>query len=64
MYNRVMNKQDQRIQLVVSTEFRQEVDKWRRNQTDILSFRIHKKACKNCSKIREGGNNEDDNCNY
>ena len=65
MYNRVMNKQDQRIQLVASTEFRQEVDKWRRNQTDIPSHSESiRRLVKNCSKIREGGNNEDDNCNY
>ena len=30
-------KQDQRIQLVASSEFRQEVDKWRRDQTDLPS---------------------------
>ncbi|MEC7380791.1 MAG: P-II family nitrogen regulator [Pseudomonadota bacterium] len=32
-----MSKQDQRIQLVASSEFRQEVDKWRRDQTDLPS---------------------------
>ena len=48
MYNRVMNKQDQRIQLVASTEFRQEVDKWRRNQTDIPS---HSESIRRLVKI-------------
>tara|TARA_B100000427_G_scaffold290922_1_gene267413 strand:- start:1583 stop:2092 length:510 start_codon:yes stop_codon:yes gene_type:complete len=37
MYNKIMSKQDQRIQLVASSEFRQEVDKWRRDQTDLPS---------------------------
>ena len=37
MYNKIMSKQDQRIQLVSSSEFRQEVDKWRRDQTDLPS---------------------------
>lgn len=37
MYNKMMSKQDQRIQLVASSEFRQEVDKWRRDQTDLPS---------------------------
>ena len=32
-----MSKQDQRIQLVASTEFRNEVNKWRRGQTDLPS---------------------------
>ncbi|MFL2834519.1 MAG: P-II family nitrogen regulator [Alphaproteobacteria bacterium] len=32
-----MSKQDQRIQLVASSEFRQDVDKWRRDQTDLPS---------------------------
>ena len=33
-----MKKQDQRIQLVASTEFRNDVDKWRREQTDLPSY--------------------------
>ena len=37
MYNKIMSKQDQRIQLVASSEFRKEVDKWRRDQTDLPS---------------------------
>ena len=43
-----MNKQDQRIQLVASSEFRQEVDKWRRNQTDIPS---HSESIRRLVKI-------------
>ena len=48
MYNKSMNKQDQRIQLVASSEFRQEVDKWRRNQTDIPS---HSESIRRLVKI-------------
>ena len=48
MYNKIMNKQDQRIQLVASSEFRQEVDKWRRNQTDIPS---HSESIRRLVKI-------------
>ena len=48
MYNKNMNKQDQRIQLVASSEFRQEVDKWRRNQTDIPS---HSESIRRLVKI-------------
>ena len=48
MYNKIMNKQDQRIQLVASTEFRQEVDKWRRNQTDLPS---HSESIRRLVKI-------------
>ena len=48
MYNEIMNKQDQRIQLVASTEFRQEVDKWRRNQTDLPS---HSESIRRLVKI-------------
>ena len=32
-----MKKQDQRIQLVASTDFRNDVDKWRREQNDLPS---------------------------
>lgn len=43
-----MKKQDQRIQLVASTEFRNEVDKWRREQTDLPS---HSEAIRRLVKI-------------
>ena len=48
MYNKNMNKQDQRIQLVASTEFRNDVDKWRREQTDLPS---HSEAIRRLVKI-------------
>ena len=43
-----MKKQDQRIQLVASTEFRNDVDKWRREQTDLPS---HSEAIRRLVKI-------------
>ena len=43
-----MNKQDQRIQLVASTEFRNEVNKWRRGQTDLPS---HSESIRRLVKI-------------
>ena len=43
-----MKKQDQRIQLVASTEFRNDVDKWRREQTDIP---YHSEAIRRLVKI-------------
>ena len=43
-----MKKQDQRIQLVASTEFRNYVDKWRREQTDLPS---HSEAIRRLVKI-------------
>ena len=43
-----MKKQDQRIQLVASTEFRNDVDKWRREQTDLPS---HSEAIRKLVKI-------------
>ena len=43
-----MKIQDQRIQLVASTEFRNDVDKWRREQTDLPS---HSEAIRRLVKI-------------
>ena len=43
-----MSKQDQRIQLVASTEFRNEVNKWRRGQTDLPS---HSESIRRLVKI-------------
>ena len=43
-----MNKQDQRIQLVASTKFRNEVNKWRRGQTDLPS---HSESIRRLVKI-------------
>ena len=43
-----MKKQDQRIQLVASTEFRNDVYKWRREQTDLPS---HSEAIRRLVKI-------------
>ena len=43
-----MKKQDQRIQLVASTEFRNDVDKWRSEQTDLPS---HSEAIRRLVKI-------------
>ena len=43
-----MKKQDQRIQLVASTDFRNDVDKWRREQTDLPS---HSEAIRRLVKI-------------
>ena len=43
-----MKKQDQRIQLVASTEFRNDDDKWRREQTDLPS---HSEAIRRLVKI-------------
>ena len=43
-----MKKQDQRILLVASTEFRNDVDKWRREQTDLPS---HSEAIRRLVKI-------------
>ena len=43
-----MKKQDQRIQLVASTEYRNDVDKWRREQTDLPS---HSEAIRRLVKI-------------
>ena len=43
-----MKKQDQRIQLVASTEFRNDVDKWRREQTELPS---HSEAIRRLVKI-------------
>ena len=43
-----MKKQDQRIQWVASTEFRNDVDKWRREQTDLPS---HSEAIRRLVKI-------------
>ena len=43
-----MKKQDQRIQLVASTECRNDVDKWRREQTDLPS---HSEAIRRLVKI-------------
>ena len=43
-----MKKQDQRIQLVASTEFRNDVDKWRRELTDLPS---HSEAIRRLVKI-------------
>ena len=43
-----MKKQDLRIQLVASTEFRNDVDKWRREQTDLPS---HSEAIRRLVKI-------------
>ena len=51
-----MKKHDQRIQLVASTEFRNEVDKWRREQTDLPS---HSEAIRRLVKIAlRSGDNE------
>ena len=43
-----MKKQDQRIQLVASTDFRNDVDKWRREQNDLPS---HSEAIRRLVKI-------------
>ena len=43
-----MKKQDQRILLVASTELRNDVDKWRREQTDLPS---HSEAIRRLVKI-------------
>ena len=43
-----MSKQDQRIQLVASTKFRNEVNKWRRGQTDLPS---HSESIRRLVKI-------------
>ena len=43
-----MNKQDQRIQLVASTKFRNEVNEWRRGQTDLPS---HSESIRRLVKI-------------
>ena len=43
-----MKKQDQRIQLEASTEFRNDVHKWRREQTDLPS---HSEAIRRLVKI-------------
>ena len=43
-----MKKQDKRKQLVASTEFRNDVDKWRREQTDLPS---HSEAIRRLVKI-------------
>lgn len=43
-----MSKQDQRIQLVASTKFRNEVNEWRRGQTDLPS---HSESIRRLVKI-------------
>jgi|TARA_B100000767_G_C19669537_1_gene494669 nitrogen regulatory protein PII len=51
-----MKKQDQRIQLVASTDFRNDVDKWRREQNDLPS---HSEAIRRLVKIAlRSGENE------
>ena len=55
MYNKNMNKQDQRIQLVASSEFRQDVDKWEKKPNRYsIAFESIRRLVKIALRLEKG----------